>query len=87
MSKRHHDYGPADSHEAGRKSGAYGAMLKILAALKPGQETVYHLDGDTRCGGSFAAVFDAYEQGTVTLTQRRTDGRLHYLATRKARRG
>lgn len=86
MSKRHPDYGPVDPHAAGRKSGAYGAMLKILAALKPGEETVYHLDGDARCGGSFAAVYDAHEQGTVTLTQRRTGGRLHYLATRRVRR-
>ena len=56
-------------------------------AAKGVKELTYHRDREDRCSGAFAAAYDAYEQGTVTLTQRRTDGRLHYLATRRTSRG
>ncbi len=76
---------PPDLHAPGRKSRAYGATLAVLSRLRPGELMVYHTDGQPRCSGSFAAAFDAHEQGTVTLTQRRVDGKLEYLATRRKR--
>lgn len=78
---------PQDPHASGRRSRGYGAMLARLGKLRPGEELTYHQDREDRCSGAFAAAYDAYEQGTVTLTQRRTDGRLHYLATRRVYRG
>lgn len=78
---------PQDPHASGRRSRGYGTMLARLGKLRPGEELTYHRDREDRCSGAFAAAYDAYEQGTVTLTQRRTDGRLHYLATRKPRHG
>lgn len=80
------DYGPQDPHAPGRKLAAYGATLAILSRLRPGEEMVYHRDSDRRCAGAFAAASDAHEQGTVTLTQRREDGKLVWLATRRGRR-
>lgn len=78
---------PQDPHASGRRSRGYGTMLARLGKLRPGEELVYHRDGEDRCPGAFAAASDAHEQGTVTLTQRRTDGRPHYLATRRTSRG
>ena len=83
MTRPHPDIAPADPHAPGRKLATYGATLAILSRLRPGEEMVYHRDSQRRCAGAFAAAADAHEQGTVTLTQRREDGKLVWLATRK----
>ena len=79
----HPAFAPADPHASGRKSPVYGRTLSAIAALKPGQELVYHTDGASRISGAFAAVADATEQGTVTPLQRREDGVLRWIARRR----
>jgi hypothetical protein len=74
---------PVDPHTPGRKVAGYGAALAILSRLKPGETWVYRRDRERRCAGAFAAAYDAYVQGTVTLTQRREDGVLQWVATRR----
>ena len=85
--RTHPNFAPMDPHAAGRKLAGYGATLSALGKLKPGECLVYHRGDCPRCAGAFAAANDAYEQGTVTLTQRRQDGVLEYLVTRRRRRG
>ena len=79
----HPAFAPADPHASGRKSPVYGRTLSAIAALKRGQELVYHTDGASRISGAFAAVADAAEQGTVTPLQRREDGVLRWIARRR----
>lgn len=77
---------PCDPHEPGRKRPVYLSAMQRFRFLHPGHAEVYHVEPGpvARCHGTFAAAWDAMEQGLVSLCQRRPTpgGPLEYLAVR-----
>lgn len=80
----------AEDQTANARADAYAALVEKIKAARPGERIVYHegaliADRAKRPDliGTATAAWDAHEQGTVMLAQKRlAEDRFAYLAVR-----